>query len=737
MNAPSVLLALLLPLPWATAPAAAAEPSCQPEVAVEAVLKAAGTPDEILELSGAAWRERLDLVETALEQHPGDLFLHRERQDLYRWGPKEVRAEELPGLIEEYAALREEHPGAPQFLYLFGRITDDPELEGEAFAAAVAADPDFPWGHLGLVADLLSRQDQEGEDKTDVSIDRITSHLARFLELCPDRLYEALVNHRGIDAPAFWNERLPGFRETIRGAPAEHLKALPPLWELEFRLAELSEHAQVRERIAGDLAAVEALGSEERPVLALLQEGYGLAGQAEKAAEVEARLQELAPCSREAVSAVMMEWTEGHPMEGPERTEEERQALDLEFTEATWQWVERCPEDWTFWSARLEALSRLDDAEPSEIVAAGDRVAELYGQFRGYAFPTGYEQAAKVFVDRGLALGRVTELLDLAEAEAQRRREDQDRFLQELPEDQRREIERSDAYADWRRDLLRARGRVVLGELGPGSALLGELGSRLEELAPGEEAKSQEGLSHAGHESAFFEAQAELAEAEGRLPDAVAYLLRAVAVKPPAAPGWVQGPTPADARERAAELWSRLGGTPDGLAALERPTAGGAESGAALADYSPWTEGSGPLPDFELIDLSGGVWKLADLKGKTVFANAWATWCAPCRKELPVVQALHERLKDREDVVVVTLNMDSNLGAVVPYMTKEGFTFPALFAFDYLSEDAEVLGIPQSWILDGTGTVRFEQSGYDSSVADEDWLADVEERLERVGGAGD
>lgn len=102
-----------------------------------------------------------------------------------------------------------------------------------------------------------------------------------------------------------------------------------------------------------------------------------------------------------------------------------------------------------------------------------------------------------------------------------------------------------------------------------------------------------------------------------------------------------------------------------------------------------------------------------------------------------MIQALHERLADRDDVVVVTLNMDMNPGAIAPYLTKEGFTFPVLLAFDYLTEENEVFGIPQSWILDATGTVRFEQSGYDASVAEEDWLAEVETKLETAAAAAE
>lgn len=706
-------------------PSPAAHPMCQPGPETEAVLKAVGTAQELLELSPEAWRERLALVEAALEERPDDLFLHRQHQDLYRWGPKDIREEGMTGLVEEYAALREDHPEDPRFLYLLGRITDDKEVEAEAFAAAVEADPDFPWGHLGQAAVAVGDRDAEAEEKTE----RARPHVARFLELCPDRIYEALVYHRSIDDPAFWKGRFPGIRERIRTAPGEHFQAMPLLWSLEFRLAELAEHASVRERIATDVEALESLAAEEVPVLKVLKEGYELAGHVEKATEVEARLRAADPCSRDSVLATIDAWAEEHSPLRPGLSDEERRQATEAAVEETARWVERCPDQYLFWQSRLRALHGAEDTPPAEIVAAAERVAELYAKWRGYSFPSGYEQAAEVLVGRGLDLDRALELLERTEAEVTKRRKEQAKYRDDWPEEERRRMERSDAYADWRRELLVARARIGQGELEPAAGLLAEVGTRLDELHPGEQAEGREGLAHAGYESALWEAQSELAEAEGRSADAVAYLLRAASAKPSDAPFWLQGPRPAEARQRAAELWAGLGGSDEGLAALERAAGGGPEAAAGVADYSPWVESSEPLPAFELADLSGKVWKLSELQGKTVFANAWATWCGPCREELPVVQALHERLADRDDVVVLTLNMDSNPGAVAPYLTKEGFTFPVLLAFDYLQKDAEVFAIPQSWILDATGTVRFEQTGYDASVAEEDWLAEVEEKL--------
>src|SRR5689334_19214210 len=65
--------------------------------------------------------------------------------------------------------------------------------------------------------------------------------------------------------------------------------------------------------------------------------------------------------------------------------------------------------------------------------------------------------------------------------------------------------------------------------------------------------------------------------------------------------------------------------------------------GAAAADLKPWT--GAPLPAFVLKDLDGVEHRLADFQGKVVLVNFWATWCAPCRDEMPSIQDLRSQLK--------------------------------------------------------------------------------------------
>jgi thiol-disulfide isomerase/thioredoxin len=143
-----------------------------------------------------------------------------------------------------------------------------------------------------------------------------------------------------------------------------------------------------------------------------------------------------------------------------------------------------------------------------------------------------------------------------------------------------------------------------------------------------------------------------------------------------------------------------------------------------------WQAQMKDLPQWKLPDLAGQTWTATSLHGKTVLINIWATWCAPCREEHPLVQAFYDKIKNRGDIQVLTFNVDEEVGNVAPYMAEHKYTFPVLLAADYVNDVIPVLGIPRLWIVDAAGKWRWEQVG--GSKDDARWEKQLLEKLDSV-----
>jgi cytochrome c biogenesis protein CcmG/thiol:disulfide interchange protein DsbE len=109
-------------------------------------------------------------------------------------------------------------------------------------------------------------------------------------------------------------------------------------------------------------------------------------------------------------------------------------------------------------------------------------------------------------------------------------------------------------------------------------------------------------------------------------------------------------------------------------------------------------------PDFEIRTPDDGPLRLADLKGKVVFLNFWATWCGPCREEMPSMERLHRAYKDR-GLVVLAISLDSQGASVVkPFVRKFGLTFPiGLDPKMAVRERYGVWAVPSTFLIDRKG----------------------------------
>ena len=150
---------------------------------------------------------------------------------------------------------------------------------------------------------------------------------------------------------------------------------------------------------------------------------------------------------------------------------------------------------------------------------------------------------------------------------------------------------------------------------------------------------------------------------------------------------------------------------------------------AAPAQLS-WTQMDKPLPDFQISDADGKTWRLADLKGKVTLLNLWATWCGPCRNELPYLQKLFNTVRERKDLMVITLNTDDNPGLILPFLTENKYTFPVLPASGYVAKLVPELSIPRNWIVDAEGVLKMERIGFGNG--EDKWVDEMVGVMEKA-----
>ncbi|MBC5636065.1 redoxin domain-containing protein [Ornithinibacillus sp. BX22] len=126
---------------------------------------------------------------------------------------------------------------------------------------------------------------------------------------------------------------------------------------------------------------------------------------------------------------------------------------------------------------------------------------------------------------------------------------------------------------------------------------------------------------------------------------------------------------------------------------------------------SPGTNGlnvGDQAPEFELPLLNGDVVKLSDLKGKKVLINFWATWCPPCKEEMPEMQQLYEEYGD--DITIIAINAtgsERNESAVRDFIDEYGYTFPvAIDKNNDTTDNYMAYTIPTSYFIGTDGVIQ-------------------------------
>ena len=141
-------------------------------------------------------------------------------------------------------------------------------------------------------------------------------------------------------------------------------------------------------------------------------------------------------------------------------------------------------------------------------------------------------------------------------------------------------------------------------------------------------------------------------------------------------------------------------------------------SGLVMAGCSanlPSAEGTpvgNPAPDFQLPNLDGKTVSLSDLRGKPVLLNFWASWCRPCRDEMPHIQQVYEEWSDK-GLVVLAINLGESSSKVKEFVQSYGLPFPVLLdTKGDIAQKYNVRGlIPTTFFIDKNGIIQVKKIG--------------------------
>jgi cytochrome c biogenesis protein CcmG, thiol:disulfide interchange protein DsbE len=160
------------------------------------------------------------------------------------------------------------------------------------------------------------------------------------------------------------------------------------------------------------------------------------------------------------------------------------------------------------------------------------------------------------------------------------------------------------------------------------------------------------------------------------------------------------------------------------LLALVTTSACTRDTGAA--EFGTARPASGPLPRIEGPTLQGGSFGPTEYRGHVTVVNVWATWCSPCRREQPALQAVWERAR-REGVVMVGINYNDDAAAARDWIRAYDVRYPSVSDPDgAAADDFGFPGLPATYVADATGELRYRFYGEVTQGALDRILAELE-----------
>jgi len=663
-------------------------------------------------LSPTAQKEQqLGLLRRALAGAPADVQLHEAYQRVRLLDAPWAR----PALADEYNRLLLQHPGDPVFLYLAARAEAGIRTEAAAskLQQALDAAPSFAPPHL-LLAEIFSSLAHSRPTAA-------AKHLDAFGSACPAsvRAFPVLRWSKDRDLISRVASRLR--RNVATRTDPEAVEAYPVLWGLETALQrsdqQESNRARVREDVERLFGAVFARTTKWLETLSAVRDAGLNAG-------VRAR-REIAvtyPYSQAAIDEAL---SQAAGTLSRDATAEERDAYYNRHWKAALALLPRFPENQSL--AGRAASSAVQDraATAQQLVEAVSPYVRLVQQQddQTHGSVPHSLNLATALVERGVAL---QEAVILARAGLKAT----DREMSPLKVDDvlgRTAEEMTQGRRNWSLFAYYPLGEALirLGRLPEAKSTLFDFEDLVERNRPQPSADAGEKMLQAEFEARFWQLRGLLAEAEGRAMDALVAYRNAIATYPPRRPG---GDRRDEAMVAAGRLWKQLGGTTQGwdhwarTSSLVNFHAGSGSSGSA------WGRLAASSPDLVLTDTLGNRWRPEDLSRKTVFMTLWASWCGPCRAELPYVEKLYQRFRARDDVVILALNVDDDPKQMDVALGELKVKVPSVAARRFAYSLVPEMALPSNWILTPSKTEILT----DSAPTLEEWMEKVVKAIERA-----
>lgn len=688
---------------------------CEAPSNVKAAIEAATLPP------ATPMDSRVAAAKKVREQFPADYFAHRFYQELFF----------KQGLFsqpvqEEYRVLLDAHPDDQTFLALYART-----LKGTNTPAAIKLldrilerQPDNAQAHLKLVEIYSAPAFRDSA--------KVAANATAYFKACPSSVsgYSYIPP---VDDAALIRSTAAHLRELLDARTDDEALALyTTLWTLEFKTAPLSAQEPLRARLRKDVEKLRALDLSKRPfLLNELGQAYKILGDADGSKWVDEQLVKRGSRPSSGAAEAIGEWRRTHPYKsGFER--ETYQDMLLKQTE---DWIRQWPEDPQPRYERFMAMRTMQDAPLEDTMKAAEDWLRVYEAHPGFISP--YLTVAQLYSQHNIRYAELPDLLEksLKQAPAVEPGPVSDLYVV------RGQMRWSSNYSSWSNLNSAASIYLKIRKYDQAHELLAKLGPSLLKDKPADSDPEPEKRQYSQHEYMYWTNMGKWARAAGHKLEALTYERNSML----ADPNTSLNPSAEQYRTSSLrELWKDINGSEDGFEAWMTKTGSASPhadpKGTPPALKSPattvagtqlgWTPMDKPLPDFQISDAEGKTWRLADLKGKVTLVNLWATWCGPCRNELPYLQKLFNKVRERKDLVVITLNTDDNPGLILPFLTENKYTFPVLPASGYVAKLVPELSIPRNWIVDADGVLKMERIGFGNG--DDKWVDEMVGVMEKA-----